>query len=213
MKLGGDPSGIGKGLVGCGYILGTPELIEHWDEKKRLDGKSVLSTNVIFKALNDRPLISYDELTDRFQNVNWTPRQSGVSVPVDVGQKIFQKLTGFKAAADSFAFTGSELFPEGGSKEITIRTYDRCSRAREACIAHYGYKCAACGFSFENKYGELGSEYIEVHHLRPVAEEAGSHLIDPTRDLRPVCANCHRMLHRRKPVLSIEELVSCFSNS
>jgi len=30
--------------------------------------------------------------------------------------------------------------------------------------------------------------------------------VDPINDLRPVCPNCHAMLHRKKPPLTIEEL-------
>jgi 5-methylcytosine-specific restriction protein A len=213
MKLGGDPSGIGKGVVGCGYILSAPERIEHWDEKQRMEGKSVLSTSIEFKALSDRPLISYDELSDRFRGIHWTPQQSGTSVPVDVAKAIFLELTGFNALAQDIVTSEiSELFVEGDPKEITVRSYDRCSRAREACITHNGYSCAVCGFSFERVYGQLGAEYIEVHHLRPVAEVGGLHLINPTTDLKPVCSNCHRMLHRRRPALSIEELIACMND-
>ena len=35
--------------------------------------------------------------------------------------------------------------------------------------------------------------------------------IDPEQDLRPVCANCHRMLHRKRRAISIEELKELIS--
>ena len=65
----------------------------------------------------------------------------------------------------------------------------------------------------EKVYGQLGTEYIEVHHLRPVADAGGSHLINPKTDLKPVCSNCHRMLHRRRPALSIDELIACMNDA
>ena len=214
MKLGSDPSGIGKGVVGCGYILSSPEPVQHWDEKQRLEGRSVLSTSIEFKALSDRPLISYDELVDRFRGVHWTPQQSGTSVPADVAKTIFFEITGSSSLAQGIVAPEiDELFVEGDLKEITIRSYDRCSRAREACITHNGYSCAVCGFSFEEVYGQLGSEYIEVHHLHPVADVGGSHLINPKTDLKPVCSNCHRMLHHRRPALSIDELIACMNDA
>lgn len=64
---------------------------------------------------------------------------------------------------------------------------------------HYGYKCAICGFDFESQYGEVGKEFIEVHHIVPISSTAGEHDVDPINDLIPVCSNCHSILHRRRP--------------
>ena len=51
----------------------------------------------------------------------------------------------------------------------------------------------------------MGAEYIEVHHCIPIAQRAvsGPYELDPVRDLRPLCANCHRMVHR-KPMNQVE---------
>ena len=211
MKLGRDPSGAAKGVVGCGKILSNPEIIEHWDESQRNDGKTVLSTSVFFDALSDRPLITHDELSSRFPKVHWTPQQSGISIELEVAKRIYTELTGSEPAGTNALSGLGEAFLEGEAKEITIRNYDRCSRAREACILHHGFSCAVCGFSFKERYGEIGSDYIEVHHLTPISEKGGSYLVNPIQDLRPVCANCHRMLHRRTPALSIEELRLCLA--
>jgi 5-methylcytosine-specific restriction protein A len=73
---------------------------------------------------------------------------------------------------------------------------------------HYGYSCQVCGFNFSNKYGVIGSKYIECHHLNPLSERSDAEAIITTTisDVRVVCSNCHRMLHRRRPALTIEEL-------
>jgi putative restriction endonuclease len=65
----------------------------------------------------------------------------------------------------------------------------------------------ACGFNFDAFYGAAyARSYIEVHHLRSLAA-GGRRVTDPVADLRPLCANCHSMVHRRPGVvLSIEEL-------
>jgi predicted HNH restriction endonuclease len=65
----------------------------------------------------------------------------------------------------------------------------------------------ACGFNFDAFYGAAyACSYIEVHHLNPLAA-GGERVIDPVADLRPLCANCHSMVHRRPgAVLSIEDL-------
>jgi 5-methylcytosine-specific restriction enzyme A len=79
------------------------------------------------------------------------------------------------------------------------------SRKQKAVLKDTGrLACEVCGFEFGDAYGEHGSDYIEVHHRRPLAESG------PTRtrltDLAVVCANCHRMLHRGKPWPSVQQL-------
>lgn len=65
--------------------------------------------------------------------------------------------------------------------------------------------CEICKFDYKEKYGELGEDYIEGHHVIPVSElEEGSKT--KVEDIILVCANCHRMLHRKKPWLSKEQL-------
>lgn len=60
-----------------------------------------------------------------------------------------------------------------------------------------GYICKICGFNFEEKYGELGKNYIEAHHLTPIADTKNQVLQrDPVKDFAVLCANCHRMVHR-----------------
>lgn len=65
--------------------------------------------------------------------------------------------------------------------------------------------CEACEFDFAESYGALGHEFAECHHEKPVSEMASE---DKTKlsDLRIVCSNCHRMLHRTKPVMTVEAL-------
>jgi predicted HNH restriction endonuclease len=65
-----------------------------------------------------------------------------------------------------------------------------------------------CGFSFGAIYGELGTGFIHVHHLVPLALIKQGYEVDPIKDLRPVCPNCHAMLHKRTPPFSINELAS-----
>jgi hypothetical protein len=65
--------------------------------------------------------------------------------------------------------------------------------------------CEICGFDFEEKYGVLGAGFCEVHHRLPLGERE---VESETKlgDLAIVCANCHRMVHRTSPILSIEDL-------
>ena len=100
----------------------------------------------------------------------------------------------------------SEVFIEGLKKRIVVNAYERNPKAREKCIEHYGTKCFICGFDFQEQYGEIGKGFIHVHHLIPISEIGKTYRIDPINDLRPVCPNCHSMLHKETPPIKIEEL-------
>ena len=100
----------------------------------------------------------------------------------------------------------NEIFKEGASKTVTINSYERNREARQKCLVHHGYKCAVCSFSFEDKYGEIGKNYIQVHHVIPISEIKEEYELDPIKDLSPVCPNCHAMIHIERPALSIEQL-------
>jgi 5-methylcytosine-specific restriction protein A len=80
------------------------------------------------------------------------------------------------------------------------------------CIEHFGYKCQICDFSFLEKYGEIGKDFCHVHHIEPLSEVGGERDIDPTKDLIPICANCHAIIHRKKPALKPEELRAILNN-
>ena len=97
-------------------------------------------------------------------------------------------------------------YAEGARKQVRVNAYERNPKARRACISYYGTNCFVCGFVFSVMYGAIGDGFIHVHHLRPLALSDGEYKLDPIEDLRPVCPNCHAMLHRPQTILSIEEL-------
>ncbi len=98
----------------------------------------------------------------------------------------------------------ASILVEGAKRTITVNAYERNSKARVECLQKYGLKCCVCGFDFKEFYGEIGSGFIEVHHLKPLSEINKEYKVDPIKDLRPVCPNCHSMLHRAN--LTIEQL-------
>ncbi|MCP3023363.1 HNH endonuclease [Cupriavidus basilensis] len=95
---------------------------------------------------------------------------------------------------------------EGAKRQITVNAYERDPTAKPRCIKRWGSTCVVCGFNFGVVYGELGDGFIHVHHLKPIHTIGEEYVLDPENDLRPVCPNCHSMLHRQKETLSIEEL-------
>ncbi len=97
---------------------------------------------------------------------------------------------------------------EGGTqlkRHITKERSRKLIRDFKAQLANYS--CSICGFSFEEKYGPIGRDFIEAHHTIPIAT-----LSEKTRmlakDLIAVCSNCHRMLHRANPPLTSDALQS-----
>ena len=95
---------------------------------------------------------------------------------------------------------------EGAKKQVIVNAYERSSQARKECIEYYGTKCSICNFDFEEFFGDIGKGFIHVHHIKPLSEINKEYKIDPIKDLRPVCPNCHAMLHKKVPAYSIEEI-------
>lgn len=102
--------------------------------------------------------------------------------------------------------SGDEAVVEGAKRTVTVNVYERDPSARVRCIARWSSACVVCGFDFAQMYGELGKGFIHVHHLRPLGEIGEEYLLNPEEDLRPVCPDCHAMLHRVRPAMSIEDL-------
>ena len=92
----------------------------------------------------------------------------------------------------------NQLLIEGAKKVIVVNRYERSAKARSECIKYYGFACQVCGFKFYEVYGDIGKEYIHVHHITPLHILDTTYTIDPIKDLIPLCPNCHCMIHRRK---------------
>jgi 5-methylcytosine-specific restriction protein A len=102
-----------------------------------------------------------------------------------------------------------DAFPEGRVLYRLHRTIERnrdlVGTVKRKAESAGALSCQACGFDFLETYGELGRGFIECHHTVPISEYGVSKLTRPA-DLALVCSNCHRMLHRRRPWLLIDEL-------
>jgi 5-methylcytosine-specific restriction protein A len=97
-----------------------------------------------------------------------------------------------------------------GAEDLrSLREHKRVERNKKLAARAkriHGYKCKACGFDFELKYGELGRGFIEAHHLTPLAALKGQKVtLDARNDFTVLCANCHRMIHKTEFVSRVEE--------
>jgi 5-methylcytosine-specific restriction protein A len=95
---------------------------------------------------------------------------------------------------------------EGAKKQVVVNAYERNLKARQICIHHYGTNCFICGFNFEKSYGEEASGFIHVHHIKPLSEIETEYVVDPIKDLRPVCPNCHAFIHMGSKSKDINEI-------
>ncbi len=204
------------GIFGSGRVVKAPFEGEHYKDEKRLAGKTAWYVIVEFDRLYD-PYDNVKIFTHEIKKLDgkiWKSQGSGKKIKDEVAVEL-EKLWGERAGFTEVQFA-DEIDPkglfEGAKKTITVNAYERNPEAREKCLAHYKHNCVVCGFHFLRTYGELGRGYIHVHHLKQLSEVGEEYEVDPIKDLRPVCPNCHSMLHRKRPALSIEELKEIFEN-
>lgn len=99
---------------------------------------------------------------------------------------------------DDLSDTGGQFDEEGQLSEVTVKRRERSPRNRLLCLSIHGNHCAVCGFKPPERYGPAG-DIIEVHHIEPVGQLAAPRAYDPSTDLIPLCPNCHRAVHTRRP--------------
>jgi 5-methylcytosine-specific restriction protein A len=115
------------------------------------------------------------------------------------------ELIGYDAIEETAA---QENEMEGSVLRSVVKRRERNPRNRLLCIRLHGERCVCCGITPKEIYGSAGS-IIEVHHIEPLSLLGAPRPYDPAIDLVPVCPNCHRALHTRRPVpLTLEELHS-----
>jgi 5-methylcytosine-specific restriction protein A len=127
------------------------------------------------------------------------------TTPVQIVWQIMNGFTDFSGKKDEINNI-NKLLTEGSTIERLINIFERNPVARKHCIEKHGCICKICGFNFELKYGEIGKDFIHVHHIKPLSEIQDNYTVDPINDLIPVCPNCHAMIHRKTPAFTVDEL-------
>ena len=104
------------------------------------------------------------------------------------------------------AGTENKSFPEGAKQTVQVNRYERNPVARAKCLEIHGICCEICKMSFAETYGTFAKDFIHVHHITPLHKISENYEVTPETDLIPVCPNCHAIIHRAHPPLTIEQL-------
>ena len=127
-------------------------------------------------------------------------------------KELAQALEGLGWVGPDFELMPGEMLPEktqlseGAVYHVTVTAHERNPEARKRCLAHYGTSCVVCGLDFKARYGPVAEGFIHVHHIRTLSEIGKEYTVDPIKDLRPVCPNCHSVIHLKAPPYTIGEL-------
>lgn len=210
-RVGSEP----RGIFGAGTVTSKPILSGHWSGEDKEVQRVFIDFDVLLNP-DKEPILTNDILkTGNLAKQQWTPQSSGISIRQELVGELEAVWFDF-LATQNIRFNPflpienqtPQIFNEGTATQIIQTRYERNPFAREQCLKHFGYKCSVCKFDFAGYYGEIGKHFIHVHHLIRIASIKKKYALDPIKDLRPVCPNCHAMLHRQNPVLTIEELKS-----
>ena len=146
-------------------------------------------------------------LENPFSDENIVATCREVIVPI---MAAMAELIGYDVMEDNYLDTSPST--DGKITEATIKRRERNPRNKLLCIRIHGEMCKACGLDPKTMYHAAG-HIIEVHHLEPLASLAEPRPYNPNTDLIPLCPNCHRAVHTRRPFpLSIEELRNAMGN-
>lgn len=177
---------------------------EYWANPSEFD--TSLQHNKFFRmVLVDKNTTSHLKFDDLLLNgLNKTAPRGGMKAK----EPLLSYIESCFSSYDPTEIVNSQGIFEGALTSVLVNKYERNILARRACLTKHGYSCSVCGMNFEEKYGEIGRNFIHVHHIVPISTIGQEYQIDPEKDLVPVCPNCHAMLHKGKDgeVLSIEEL-------
>lgn len=211
MKLRKNP----RGIIASGIAESASYVRDHWEPELAKAGKEANYVDIRFDVIREVDKVFPIEVlkADKIlKKMNWSPMASGIRIEQDVAAELevqwsrFVKKPGYSQNLYPDEVDRRGHYVEGAVKTVKVNQYERSGAARDECIRHYKPVCAVCKFDFGVVYGDIGLGFIHVHHLKPLSEIKGEYEPDPTKDLIPVCPNCHAMIHRKVPALSINEL-------
>lgn len=129
----------------------------------------------------------------------------------DVAKSIVLGTVNLEIEESSSRNIEEEDFPEGKILYRLHKSRERNNKLvrekKKSALLKNNLKCEVCEFDFKKIYGDLGEGYIECHHITPISQY-NDMKNTKLEELILVCSNCHRMLHRKRPWLSKNQLKS-----
>lgn len=189
-------AGSESGIYGVGELRGTPYLDDNKEWRVKTKYTKRFDPPLLKRDLLRHPILrTLRILKAPFQGTNF-----------EATKEQWNALVFLNDTFNAGEVETPECFAEGATVSRSVNAYERNPLARQKCLEHYGYRCAACKTDFQAKYGEIGKACIHVHHLKQLSTIGQEYQVDPLKDLRPVCPNCHAMIHWEDPMMSIERL-------
>jgi len=220
-----DAGDVGSGgIVAHGTMVDIPKMLDDEEAAKHhsepIDAKPTLRAKILLDSVQLRP-----PKLSRVQLKN-DPTLSGLSILQIANSTNFEVDSSQAERLDQLYFEGEQEpatsddseaseFPEGRPAFVTHRKRERnpalIRAAKANALKKFGCLfCQACGFDFGKVYGRFGEGFIEAHHTIPVSQ-LNDKSVSKVEDIALVCSNCHRILHRRRPWLEIEQLKDVLS--
>jgi 5-methylcytosine-specific restriction protein A len=194
-----------RGLFGSGIVTKGSYPAKHWKDS----GKNATYILVDWNHLTENPIITRAELNEeRFSAINWNTQSSGIEIREPVATALEEEwaLRTGRAMATYPDEEARNTTWEGAVYRVVVNAYERDPAARRKCLEHYGHQCSVCDLDIADKYHLGDLPIIHVHHLVPLSTIKRSYKVDAIKDLRPVCPNCHTVIHSRSPCYTIAEM-------
>ena len=199
----------GRGIYASGYVQGGVFEEVHFADPSKLSRYVTVAYDVLLDPSTG--LLQRDALNvEPLHLVNWGTQGGGIRIAPEAVNALealwagHVRTQGLEPQRQGFPDDEEIVFPEGATREITVKAFERSAAASALCKAMKGTVCRVCGLDFGRAYGHIGLGFIHVHHTKPLA--CGEQRRTTVSDLEPVCPNCHNMLHKRCPPFTIEEL-------
>jgi hypothetical protein len=212
LRQGPEP----RGIFGFGHVAGTPWEGVHWeDSRKRAQYGDILIEDLVDPAIE--PFLDARDLKRQIPEGNWEPFSSGQCLAPEAATKLTKLWRQFRAGKRLVlaAAVDDQAAYEGELKRRYVIHRRREAALRQAKLlefreSHGGRlfcEVPGCYFDFGRRYGDVATEYAQVHHLTPLASRNGKRR-SPTRlkDLAVVCANCHAVIHLGGQCRTLQEV-------
>lgn len=170
------------------------------------DIKSLTNEKVLFKYEKGEKLIDENapefvkSIVDNLQfegyELNCNSLAELLNINLDINIRNFEK----NSTSQDTTILTKKLYEEGKLKLETHLKRERNSKVVKDAKRLFFNKnkrlyCELCGFDFEKVYGELGKNFIEGHHIKPISDMDEGGDVNNVEDIKMLCSNCHRIVH------------------